>query len=183
MTLAEAQAEVRRIYRAGSVGQAYSGAIWVAAATAWTGLGETAGIVVLVVGGFLIYPVTTAVCRLLGSPGSIPATNPLRQAGVTIPIVGPLMIPLVGAAALYEIQWFFPAFMVAMGAHYLPFSFLYGMRPFLYLGGGMWAAGFSIGYAAPGSAVVGAWATGVALLVFAGWAGRLHRREEAALAG
>ena len=35
------------------------------------------------------------------------------------------------AAALYETNWFYPAFMVIIGAHYLPFSHLYGMRLFI----------------------------------------------------
>ena len=32
-----------------------------------------------------------------------------------------------GAAALHRPSWFFPACLVIVGAHYLPFVFLYGM--------------------------------------------------------
>jgi hypothetical protein len=34
------------------------------------------------------------------------------------------------AAALYRETWFFPAAMIVIGAHYLPFITLYGMKMF-----------------------------------------------------
>ena len=148
--LADAQADVRRSYRSASVGQIYSGLVWLVSALTWTAMGTRTGIVVLVIGGFFIYPVTVLVSRLLGSPASIPASNPLREAGFTIPMVGVLGIPVAGAAAIYDVDWFYPAFMVVMGAHYLPFSHLYGMRVFLPLGSGIWFAGLAIGIWGPG---------------------------------
>jgi hypothetical protein len=162
--LTRAQRELRYSYRSASVGQIYAGLAWLAAAVAWLTYDSTSGIVVLVVGGFLIYPVTTLVSRLLGNPGSVASSNPLKEASVAIPLVGPLGIPLVGAAALHDVNWFFPAFMVLMGAHYLPFSHLYGMRLFIPLGAGMWFVGLTIGFWAPDLAVAGAFLTGVALL-------------------
>ena len=162
--LARAQRDLRFGYRSASVGQIYAGSVWLAAAVAWLTSGSTSGIVVLVIGGFLIYPVTTLVSRLLGNPGSVASSNPLKEASVSIPLVGPLGIPLAGAAALYDVAWFFPALMVVMGAHYLPFSHLYGMRMFIPLGAGMWFAGFAVGLWAPDMAVVGAFLTGIALL-------------------
>jgi len=39
-------------------------------------------------------------------------------------------LPVVGAAARCRIEWFYPAFMVMLGAHCLPFVFLCGMRMF-----------------------------------------------------
>lgn len=178
--LAEAQAEVRRSYRSTSVGQIYSGAVWLASALAWSLLGTTAGVLVLLIGGVFIYPVTTLVSRLLGSAGSIPTANPLRMAGLTIPIVGALGIPVAGAAALYDIDWFYPAFMVIMGAHYLPFAHLYGMRVFLPLGTGMWFAGLAIALWAREASVIGAWLTGLALVGIGVWAEGRHRNEFAA---
>ena len=175
LVLAEAQAEVREIYRAGSVGQAYSGLVWLISAGIWAFGSEPWAIAVMLIGGFVIYPVTTGVCRLLGSPGAIPSANPLRLAGITIPLVGALMIPLVGAATLYDTRWFFPAFMIAMGAHYLPFAFLSGMRPFLYIGALMWIGGSLVGLLAPDLAVLGAWATGLVLILFSIWAAREFR--------
>jgi hypothetical protein len=42
----------------------------------------------------------------------------------------PLSFLLVGAATLYREAWFFPAAMIVVGSHYLPFITLYGMRMF-----------------------------------------------------
>lgn len=106
--LALAQRELRYCYRSASVGQVYAGLVWLAAALAWLTYGSTSGIVVLVVGGFFIYPVTTLVSRLLENPGSVPSNNPLKEASVAIPLVGPLGIPLAGAAALHEGLGSFP---------------------------------------------------------------------------
>lgn len=175
--LATAQKEVRYAYRSASLGQAYAGLVWLASAAVWTFVGTTAGVLVLLIGGVFIYPVTALVSRALGSPGVIPRTNPLREAGVTIPIVGALGIPVAGAAALYDIGWFYPAFMVIMGAHYLPFSHLYGMRIFIPLGAAKWLGGVSFGLWAPGSSVVGAWLTGLALVTVGVWAARQHSIE------
>ncbi|HKY46975.1 MAG TPA: hypothetical protein VJQ79_03225 [Acidimicrobiia bacterium] len=175
-----AQKELRYAYRAASVGQMYAGVVWLTAAVAWLTNGSTSGIIVLVIGGSLIYPVTTLVSRLLGNPGTVASTNPLKEASVAIPLVGPLGVPLAAAAALYDVAWFFPAFMVLMGAHYLPFAHLYGMRVFIPLGAGMWLAGLAIGMWAPGTAVLGAFLTGAALLAVGVKAAADYRREFAA---
>jgi hypothetical protein len=175
--LAQAQRELRYAYRSASVGQMYAGLVWLASAVTWLTYGSTSGILVLVLGGFLIYPVTTLVSRRLGNPGSVASSNPLKEASVAIPLVGPLGIPLAGAAALYDLDWFFPAFMVVMGAHYLPFSHLYGMRMFIPLGASMWFAGLTIGLWAPDMAVVGAFLTGFALLAVGVKAAMDHRHE------
>lgn len=175
--LLAAQSELRFAYRSASIGQIYSGLIWLASAAAWTVAGTRSGVVVLLAGGFLIYPVTTIVSRALGNPGRASAANPLREASITIPIVGVLGIPVAGAAALVDIGWFYPAFMVIMGAHYLPFSHLYGMRMFVPLGGSMWIMGLAFAFLAPEASVLGACMTGLALVTVGIWAARLYRVE------
>lgn len=161
----KAQAELRHSYRSASIGQLYAGALWLSSAAIWVLVGTGAGVLVLLIGGVFIYPVTALVSRLLGNPGRVSRDNPLREASVTIPIVGALGIPVAGAAALYDIDWFYPAFMVVMGAHYLPFSHLYGMRMFVPLGVGMWLLGLSIALWVPEAAAAGGAISGVSLVV------------------
>ncbi len=48
-----------------------------------------------------------------------------------------LLVPV----GLYRLNWFFPALMILVGAHYLPFATLYGMRIFMFLAGILIAAG------------------------------------------
>lgn len=96
------------------MGQLYSGAVWLASALAWSVLGTTAGVLVI------------------------------------------------------------------MGAHYLQFSHLYGMRVFLPLGAGMWFAGLAIALWAREASVIGAWLTGLALVGVGVWADGPHRNKFAA---
>jgi len=182
MQVEGAQAQMRAIYRSGSVGAAVAGLVWLASASTTVVIGAGWGIAVMLAAGFFIYPLTQLMLRVLGGPVSVPRDNPLRELSVEVPLVGPLMIPLVGAATLYRNEWFYPAFMLAMGAHYLPFSFLYGMRSFIGLGAVMAVGGLVVALWAPGLHVVGAFLTAVLLLAFAVVADRLHVRERQGVA-
>ena len=75
----------------------------------------------------------------------------------------PLLLPV----GLLEINWLYPAMMILLGAHYLPFVFLYGMRMFAVLAGALVAGGVMIAMYASRAFATGAWVTGVLLLVFA----------------
>jgi len=68
--------------------------------------------------------------------------------------------------------------MVLLGAHYLPFAFLYGMRMFLALAGILIAMGVVIALYFAQTFTLGAWVAGLTLFVFA-WIGRSIAREEA----
>ena len=50
-----------------------------------------------------------------------------------VAFVLPLSMPLLLPVARYSLNLFYPALMVLLGAHYLPFVFLYGMRMFAVL--------------------------------------------------
>jgi hypothetical protein len=95
------------------------------------------------------------------------------QVAFVLPCSMPLLLPV----GLYRLNWFYPAMMILLGAHYIPFVFLYGMRMFAVLaavvaGGGLivamyWSSSFS----------VGAWYTGAVLVLFAGVGRTIFRRE------
>lgn len=84
------------------------------------------------------------------------------------------MLPLIAAAALYRVAWFYPAFMIAIGAHYLPFSFLYGRRQFLVLGVIMLVVGLLVGVYIPSASTASAWFTASLLIVFGVMSSRAH---------
>jgi hypothetical protein len=167
MHIADAQRDVRTTFRGGFVAHLVSGALWAASAALATWGRPRQAIIALVVGGFFIFPATLLGLRLLGGTGRLAPTNPFGQLGMQVAFTLPLSLPLVGAAALYKMAWFYPAFMIALGAHYLPFVFLYGMRSFYALGGILVAAGFVIGRFWSGPWHLGAWVTAAVLLVFA----------------
>lgn len=178
MDVAEAQREVRHTFRGGFAGQLVSGILWMASAALGTWGSPRAAIVLLVVGGFFIFPLTQLVLRGMGGPSSLRSANPLNALGMQVAFVLPLTIPLVAAAALYRLDWFYPAFMIALGAHYLPFVFLYGMRMFGALAAVLVGGGMLLGLYVQEAFALGAWLTGVVLLVFAVLGLAVVRREE-----
>ena len=135
-------------------------------------------IIFLVVAGIFIFPLTQLGLKLIGRAGTVGADNALYRLGAQVAIVLPLSLPVVGAAALYRIDWFYPAFMVVLGAHYLPFTFLYGMRMFLALAGILWGAGMMLGLWIEAPFAAGAWLTAVLLLLFSVLGRTLALREE-----
>jgi hypothetical protein len=167
MEVADAQREVRTTYLGGFVGQLVSGALWLASAALATWVSRRAGVFSLVLGGLFIFPVTQVLLRAAGRPASLRPENPLRELAMETAFLVPLLLPLVGAATLHRADWFYPAMMMVVGAHYLPFSFLYGMRPFLVLGGALFSAGLLLGLYAPERALWGGWSTAVILIAFA----------------
>ena len=177
MEIADAQREMRLRFLGGFYGQLVSGILWLVSAALATWATPRAAILALVVGGFFIYPMTELLIRGFGPRRRLSDGNTLPQLGMQVAFVLPLSMPLLLPVGLYRLTLFYPAMMLLVGAHYVPFVFLYGMRLFailavLLLGGGVLIAQvFSAGLA------VGAWYTGAVLLVFAGIGRMLAIRE------
>lgn len=167
MDVHEAQREVRETYLGGFVGQLVSAVLWAGSAALATWGSPRQAITLLVLGGVMIFPLTTLGLRVMGRPASLRRENPLRGLGMQVAFVLPLSLPVVGGAALHKLQWFYPAFMIVLGAHYLPFVFLYGMRLFAVLAALLITGGLLIGLYGPDSFSLGAWVTAAILLVFA----------------
>jgi hypothetical protein len=182
MEVQTAQREVRTVFLGGSIGQAVSGLIWLVSAALGTWVGPTAGIISLALGGAFIFPLTQLTLRLMGRQASLRRENPFNQLARQVAFVAPLMLPLIGAATLYNQNWFYPAFMIAVGAHYLPFMTLYGMWQYAILAAALMGGGVVIGMYLPDSFTPGGWFTGVVLLVFAVAAWRIAATEQQAAA-
>ena len=171
MHVADAQREIRQAYMGGFMGQLVSGLLWLASAAFATWGSPQSAIILIVLGGCFIFPLTRLGLALIGHPTVITPGNPLNALGMQVAFVLPLSLPVVGAAALYRLDWFYPAFMIVLGAHYLPFVFLYGMRMFALLTALLVVAGIVLALYLPLTFAAGAWITGGLLLTFA-FAGR-----------
>ena len=182
MLVSDAQREIRTSYLGGFMGQLVSGLLWLASAALGTLNPPRTAILLLVVGGFFIFPATRLGLRLIGHRVTTSSDNPLNGLAMQVAFVLPLSLPVVGAAALYKVEWFYPAFMIVLGAHYLPFVFLYGMRMFAVLAAILVSAGLAIGMYASQSFPLGAWVSGVVLVVFAVLGREIVRRETAVAA-
>ena len=167
MEITAAQADVRRVYRHGAVGQVVTALVWaVSAIIAARGIPGGAPLA-LFLGGMLIFPLTTLGLRLLGGPVALPAGHPMSALAFQTAMQVPLGLLVALVLASFDENFFFPAAMVLVGAHYLPFVFLYGMRLFLLLAIPMVVAGICIAIFLPSFSVIGAWFTVTLLLLFA----------------
>jgi hypothetical protein len=155
--IAAAQTEVRTVYQGGFTGLLVSGILWGVSAALGAWVAPRPAILVLIVGGMFIHPLSQVLLRLMGGPWSIRAENPLRHLAMQAAFIIPLTLPVVAGAALYKLNWFYPALMVVVGAHYLPFVFLYGMWQYACLGAILIVLGLATGILLPGSFSLGAW--------------------------
>ena len=131
--ISEAQRDVRELYLGGFFGQLVSGVVWLVAAAVGTWASPGAAMLALWLGGCAIFPLTTLALRLSHRPAALPKGHPMSSLAMQIAFTVPIGMVLALALALDRPQWFFPACMLIVGAHYLPFAFLYGMRLFVVL--------------------------------------------------
>lgn len=178
MEIQEAQRENRSVYIGGFCGQLVSSAIWLASAALGTWMTPKASILAIVVAGFFIFPVTQVLLRLSGRPARVSRENPLHWLGMQVAFVLPISMLLLVPVGYYRLNWFFPALMILLGAHYLPFAFLYGMRMFLFLAGILIVMGVVIALYFVQTFSLGAWVGGLTLFLFA-WIGRSVATDEA----
>jgi Family of unknown function (DUF7010) len=179
MQIADAQRDMRYTFAGGLAGQGVSAALWFVSAALGTWGTPKQAILSLVAGGFFIFPLTWLVLRLSGRPARLHPDNRLNQLAMQVAFTLPLTLPIVGAATLYELNWFYPSFMIVLGAHYLPFAFLYGMPLFAGLCTTLVSTGVALGMWGPAVFPLGGWITGV-VLVIAGLAGGILVSRERA---
>jgi hypothetical protein len=178
MDIGDAQREVRTRFVGGFYGQLVSGVLWLVSAGLATWSTPRAAITMLVIGGFFIFPATELLIRVAGGRSPLSAQNSLRDLGMQVAFVLPFSMPLLLPIGQYRLNWFYPALMVLLGAHYLPFVFLYGMRMFAVLSAVIVGGGLVIAMYWSSSFSVGAWYTGAMLVLFA-VVGRTTIRREA----
>lgn len=178
MLVQEAQREVRTVFIGGFWGQLVSSSIWLASAALGSWATPRAAILTLVIGGFFIFPAVQLLLRLTGGPASVARGNPLGSLGMQIAFTLPMSILLLIPVTEFRLNLFYPALLILLGAHYLPFTFLYGMRMFIPLCAVLVSSGVAIAHYFPGSFSLGGWIGGVVLFVFA-WMGRNTVQQEA----
>jgi hypothetical protein len=178
MNLNDCQREMRFNFLGGFAGQLVSGLIWLVAAALATWLSPTTGMAALFFGSMGIFPLTQLVVRLMGRPGKVSPGNGLWPLGSQIAFTVPLNFILVGAATLYRENWFFPAAMIVVGTHYLPFITLYGMKMFGILAGLLVVIGAGLALYGPDIFSLGGWITAVLLIAFAFTGRHLVLQEE-----
>ena len=177
MEVRTAQQEVRTVFVNGSAGQAVSGLIWLISTALSTWAGIYTGMLALVLGGVFIFPLTQLALKLMGRRAALSRENPFNALAMQVAFIVPLMIPVIWAAARGNAAWFYPAFMIVVGAHYLPFMTLYGMWQYAILAAVLIGGGVAILFLLPGSFTIGGWLGSAALIVFAVFAWQMRSKD------
>ncbi|MEL7187564.1 MAG: hypothetical protein AAFN50_14210, partial [Pseudomonadota bacterium] len=128
MSITDAQQDMRDAYYGGATGAVTSATAWLAAALVATFVSQYAGILTLIFGGMLIFPASVVLCKIIGRSGKHHKDNPLAPLAIEGTIWMLLCILVAIGAALYKIEWFFPAMLLVIAGRYLTFSTLYGLR-------------------------------------------------------
>lgn len=166
MTTVEAQADVRRIYRGGYSGPLVSAIVWAAANTVYFLLSPGAAMVALFFGGMLIFPLSAVILKATTGGGALPKGHPSTALAMQSAFTVPLGLLVAIALGSYAPELFFPASLIVVGAHYLVFVTLYGMKQFAVLGGALVLIGAAAMYVAPGIGAVSGWIGAVVFVVF-----------------
>ncbi|GBE29719.1 hypothetical protein BMS3Bbin04_00741 [bacterium BMS3Bbin04] len=124
-----------------------------------------------------IHPIAMLFSKLLTLP-SPDKSNRLPVLNTWIALTIPLGLPLIFMATSSGNQdLFFPAFTVLVGAHWLPFAYIYSMKSFLVLAGILVLGGTLFGFAFTQSYAASGFFTGGILLLFAAIHLFIVRRE------
>jgi len=167
MQFSTAQKEMQTIFKNGAVGQAVSGFIWLVSAIFSTWVSRQSGVLILFFGGMLIFPLTQLALKLTGGNIHLTPGNPLENLGRQVAFIVPLCLPLVIGVYSANPNWYYPAFMIIIGAHYLPFITLYGSGLYAVLSAVLVGGGVLLGWFLPDQFVPGGWITAGLLLIFA----------------
>lgn len=167
MNISDAQKEVRTVYLGAFSGMIVTSIIWLISAAAGVWLSTSYAIMTLILGGTFIFPLSQLLLRSMGKPATLSEENPFGMLAMQIAFTIPATYPLIAAATIHNVNWFYPAFLVVVGAHYLPFIFLYGMPQFGILAALLVMLGAAIGTYFPDSFTLGGWIGAVVYLLFA----------------
>jgi hypothetical protein len=142
MEFTESQTDMRESYYSGATGVFASGMIWLLAGIVGTYFSNTESMITLFIGGMFIFPLALLGAKLLGRSGKHATNNSLRHLaleGLATLFVG---LFLAYCIAQYKIELFYPFMLMIIGARYLTFQTLYGLRIYWLLGAALIVAGF-----------------------------------------
>jgi hypothetical protein len=141
MSIADAQADIRRAYVGGGPGILVSACVWCAAGLVEQTKGASDGFLALFFGGMLIFPLSILIARLIFRRAGESKSNPLSATALESTIV---MIGGLFAAWLFlpfHAAYVFPLAAIAVGTHYAVFKTVYGERLLWLLGALITAVG------------------------------------------
>ncbi len=180
MTFKDAQQDMNDSYLGGSTGVFVSGLIWTISGFVPLYATNTGSMLTLFFGGMLIHPLSMLLSKSLNCSGQHQKDNPLAKLALETTILLFFGLFIAFTVARLNPEWFYPIMLLTIGARYLMFQTLYGMKAYWVLGAslmGMGMVGILYGATLPLSTfVIGAFAGGFTELVFAVLIFKLARR-------
>ena len=167
MDVEAAQRDVRRVYRGGFSGPLVSALIWAAASAVYQWGSAAAAMAVLFVGGVLIFPLSSLVLKTMKGPAFLPKGHPSVALAMQSAFTVPLGLLVAIALGTLTPSLFLPASLIIVGAHYLTFISLYGMRVYGVLAGVLVGVGAAAIFAVPALRGASGWIGAAVLLVSA----------------
>mgnify|MGYP006906663499 FL=1 len=119
---------------------------------------------ILFFGGMLIFPLSSLVLKAMGGPAFLPKGHPSIALAMQSAFTVPLGLLVAIALGLLDPSLFLPASLIVVGAHYLTFISLYGMRAYGVLAGVLVAVGAAALFAVPSLRPMSGWIGAAALL-------------------
>jgi len=158
--------EIRQSYLGGFSILLIEGIFWILAGILWNYISFKIGILVIIVSGTFFYPLSRLLQIILKRP-KIRKENPLNLLFTQIGLIIPFSFPLIFMLTKENVNLFFPALTVIIGAHYLPFVYAYKMNIYWIIASLLVIGGSIFGFVSPDNMSYCAYYTGGILLLFA----------------
>jgi len=158
--------EIRQSYLGGFSILIIEGFFWILAGILWNFVSFKIGILVIIISGTFFYPLSQLLQIILKRP-KIRKENPLNLLFTQISLIIPFSFPLIFLLTKENVNLFFPALTITIGAHYLPFIYAYKMKTYWILAILLVLCGSLFGYIVTDNIYYCAYYTGSILLLFA----------------
>ncbi len=157
--------EIRQSYLGGFSILLLESFFWILAGFIWDFISFKSGILVIIISGILFYPFSQLLQVILKRP-KISQENPLNLLFTQISLIIPFSFPLIFLIARENMNLFFPALTIIVGAHYLPFIHAYKMKSYWILASLLVVGGSLFAFIMNSNAHYCAYYTGFILLLF-----------------
>ena len=158
--------EFRRTYLGAAPHTLATGLIWLISAALGQWGTKTQSIIFFIAAGTFIFPFGELLRKLMQAPNLMSQENSLPRLFMLLAFTIPLSYPLIYLACKGNTNFFYPAFSVLVGAHYLPFIYGYRMPVFGIMSGLLVSQGLICSIYYPESFALSAIITGIILVFF-----------------
>ena len=121
-------------YFGGGTGVLVSGLVWCIAGSVALLYSNQSSMLTLFFGGMFIHPLAMLLSKILKRSGNHDPKNPLGKLALESTIILFVGLFLAFYVAKLQVEWFYPIMLMIIGARYLVFNTLYGIKTYWVLG-------------------------------------------------